>query len=42
MQKHLITLSFFISCVAIQATDNLFDKMSNAIDRMEKEKEKDE
>ena len=26
----------------IQATDNLFDKMSNAIDRMEKEQEKDE
>ena len=29
MQNHLITLSFFISCVAIQATDNLsiFDPM---------------
>ena len=26
----------------IQATDNLFDKMSNAIDRIEKEQEKDE
>ena len=29
MQNHLITLSFFISCVAIEATDNLstFDPM---------------